>query len=168
VFLLKKSSVLLAFILLLLTLSGCRANPEISAKTTEISFTALTSYNETDYEIDVSTTKNFDTEFTIKSPEELRNLKLTFSGDSVLYNYMELEYSANLSQLSEDSPFVVIYKGLCDSSEGIVVENNRFYNEFTIGDKKYIIYFGQTGLPIDIETADGKKFAIFKSVSILG
>jgi len=167
VFFLKKPIVIIFSTVCSFFLFGCKSNPPITAKITEISFNAMTFYNGNDYDIAVKTTKNLDAEFTIKSPEKLRNLKLTFSGDFVIYDFYDLSYKIPISNVPKESPFAVIYNSLKEAENGIFYENEKYFCKYTQGDEKYTMFFSGTGLPLEIKSKSKEKFAIFNSVTVL-
>ncbi len=159
---------LILFLLLVFSLCACENKTESKPETKNLSFTATTVSENTEYLLSANTDENSGLYLTVENPESMANLKMFFSKETVKINYLDLEKEIPVDSLQTDSVFRILYEGILKASktENLSVENDKYFIPFSVDDKEYLIYFGQSGLPFEIKSKDNKTQILIKSASI--
>ena len=120
---------------LVLLLTSCRQAEEVIPQTANLRFCVHTVWNKTQYILDGETDRNSNIYFTVTEPEQLKNLKFSFSDDGVTVTYLDLEKEIPLKSFEEDSPLRVVYEGFksARNPEKVYTENGEYFTEFSLG-----------------------------------
>ncbi len=156
---------LLSFILIF-SLCACSPASTVKPETKNLTFTAVGVFDETEYILSAGTDENSNLSISVQNPENLANLKLSFTPNNVMLNYLNLEKTLSLDSLSEFSFFRILYEGILNASETQCLElkDDEYFFTYLVSDEKFTFYFGQSGLPLKIE---GKNIEIIiKGISI--
>ena len=166
----KAITVIIAAICCLIFCSCNGNNNNIDLVTEGIAFTAKAEWDGTEYEIQSRITDESHAEFTVASPERIRNLKLTFSGDAVYMECDGLKYETAVCDIPQSSVFRVIYEIFSQISRPdteIKEEDGNYFAKYSCPDGDYKIYFAVTGLPLMISSDIETRNIIIKSCTIL-
>ena len=92
-----------------------------------------------------------------------------FCGDTVKINYLDLEKEIPLVSLHPDSVFRILYEGILKASEteNLSIEDDKYFIPFSVETEEYFIYFGQSGLPLEIKAKDNETHILIKGAAIL-
>ena len=153
---------------LVLLLTSCRQAEEVIPQTANLRFCVHTVWNKTEYVLDGETDQNSNLYFTVTEPEQLKNLKFSFSDDGVTVTYLDLEKEIPLKSLEEDSPLRVVFEGFksAKNPEKVYTENREYFTEFSLGKEDYRFTFSQGGLPLGIKTSKDN-LIMFKGLQVL-
>ena len=153
---------------LVLLLTSCRQAEEVIPQTANLRFCVHTVWNKTEYVLDGETDQNSNLYFTVTEPEQLKNLKFSFSDDGVTVTYLDLEKEIPLKSFEEDSPLRVVFEGFksAKNPEKVYTENREYFTEFSLGKEDYRFTFSQGGLPLSIKTTTDN-IIMFKSMQVL-
>lgn len=153
---------------LVLLLTSCRQAEEVIPQTANLRFCVHTVWNKTEYVLDGETDQNSNLYFTVTEPEQLKNLKFSFSDDGVTVTYLDLEKEIPLKSFEEDSPLRVVYEGFksARNPEKVYTENGEYFTEFSLGKEDYRFTFSQGGLPLGIKTSKDS-LIMFKGLQVL-
>lgn len=167
-FLLKRIIFTALFCIFSLIFASCSEIATLKPAVKRIGFTAQTEWEGEKYEITAETDGEMNVFFTFKSPERIKDTKLSFSGDFVTYYYLELEEKFLINDFPLDTPCNIIYTCLKDASkENALVKQaeNLYYTESRIENENYKLSLGGSGLPIKISNKENNIY--FKGVTLL-
>lgn len=165
-FYLRKFALLL---LLIFFLCGCEDITQAKPETRNLSFTAVTVFENTEYVLSCNTDENSNLHLTVNKPDNIANLKMFFADKNVKIDYLELEKEIPLNSLESASVLRILYEGILKASktENLLVEDDIYFVPFSLQGENYFFYFGQSGLPLEIKSKDNKLQIFIKGVTIL-
>ena len=152
-----------------LNFTGCSKNSSgVTAVTTGLSFTSEISYQDIGIVCDGVIDEQGKAVFTVIKPEKINGLCYSFSGNSAEISLDGLTYP--LSTLPYDNVFTVLNEFFCDlrknGNDITLSEDNFSYSgECSLGG--FVIYLGQSGLPISASVSKKDIEFTFKNATIL-
>ena len=160
---------LILCLLLIFSLCACGNKTEAIPETKNLSFCVATVSQNTEYILSATTNQNSQLHLTVENPENIANLKMFFCGDTVKINYLDLEKEIPLVSLHPDSVFRILYEGILKASEteNLSIEDDKYFIPFSVETEDYFIYFGQSGLPLEIKAKDNETRILIKDAAIL-
>lgn len=163
--------IFLCLTLSLLFLFGCSCKSrEVTLTVRGISFSAEISYYNESYICNVNIDRNGKMTLTADSPEDLKGLTLTYTGNEVTAEYMGLTYTPRSGSMPLGNVAESIYGIIGDIEKEVetapatngncTVENN--YNG-----KSYTFVFSPAGLPLSLEIPDSSFKILFNNVTVI-
>lgn len=159
---------LILCLLLILSLCACENKTEAKPETENLSFSVTTVLQNTEYILSATTNHNSELHLTVKNPENIADLKMHFGNKKVKINYLDLEKEISIDALQADSVFRILYEGISKASktENLSIEDDKYFIPFSIENRDYFFYFGQSGLPFEIKAKDNETHILIKGAAI--
>ena len=159
---------LILCLLLILSLCACENKTEAKPEIKNLSFCVATVSQNTEYFLSATTDENSNLHLTVNTPKDIADLKMFFCDKKVNVNYLGLEKEISIDALQADSVFTVLYKGISKASktENLLIEDDKYFIPFSVENKDYFFYFGQSGLPLEIKSKDNETQIIIKGAAI--
>ncbi len=159
---------LILFLLLIFSLCACKNESQAKPETKNLTFTAVSVFENTEYILSASTDENSNLYLTVKNPENITNLKFFFTPETIKLNYLNLEKAIPTDSLQTDSVFRILYEGILKASktQNLSIEDDKYFIPFSVDNKHYLFYFGQSGLPLEIRSKDNKVQILIKGAAI--
>lgn len=159
---------LILCLLLILSLCACENKTEAKPETKNLSFCVTTVSQNTEYLLSATTDDNAELHLTVENPESITDLKMHFANKKVKINYLDLEKEISTDALQANSVFKILYEGILKASktESLSIEDDKYFIPFSVENKDYFFYFGQSGLPLEIKSKDNETQIIIKGAAI--
>lgn len=155
-------------ILLGLSLTGCKKSSDVTAVTTGLSFTAEISAQDKNLICDGAIDENGDIIFTVTSPEKIKGLCYSFSGDSAQISFNGLTYP--LDTLPYENSFTAlkeIFSIVRKDEKNITSSNNSFFYSGECSFGEFRLFLGESGLPISASFSESGIEILFKNATIM-
>lgn len=158
---------LLCSLLLLFFLCACSSVSTVKPETENLAFTVVGVFDNIEYILSATTDDSSNLTLTVQNPENLANLKLCFTADTVKLNYLDLEKHISTESFGEYSFIRILYEGFLNASktQSLEFQNDEYFLDYKIENQNFRIYFGSSGLPLKIEGENTE--IIIKGATIL-
>ena len=159
---------LVAFLVLLCFVCGCKNDKKIELRTDFLSFGCNADYNGDKYSFDVKTKDNGEMECLIKYPETLSGMKCLVGKDKITVDYKGIEIEKKLEDIPFGSVISLFYAVLDDTKGKTLSEKN---GDFCIYGKAngidYKFSATEEGLPISLSFDSEKIFMEFIDLTLV-
>lgn len=166
--LLKKFFSLFFCVLIAVSAAGCtKKSSDVTAVTTGLSFTAEISCHNTELICDAVISTSGDAQFTIVSPEEIKDMKFSFSEGGTVISFHGIEYKTE-GDLTQTDILSAIYNILKTADKNtVILEDDTFKISGTAACGDYTVELGESGLPLKIICDDRRLEVTIKNASII-
>lgn len=159
---------IIAVFLLISLLAGCSVGTEATPVTENLSFnTRVHYYNET-YEAAALIDAQGNMTFDITSPEDIKGLRLEFTGDELKATFEGLEYTEKNPQLTGAFGEInKIFNDIRNNNKQVRADDDSYFVEGAVGGCEYDLTVSPAGLPIELESDCGDLEMSFLNIKII-
>lgn len=153
---------------LIFLLAGCSAKTEIKPVTENLSFNSRIHYYNETYEAAGLIDAQGNLTFEITSPEDIKGLRLEFTGEELKTTFDGLEYSEKNPQLTGAFGEVnKVLKDIRNAAKTTRVDDDNYFIEGKVNGCEYDLTVSPVGLPIELESDCGDLEMNFFDVKII-
>ena len=166
----KISICVLMCVIMLAGFVGCGGEKEVKPVLKGISFVAKITYYNEQYECDTQIDNNGKMTICVNDPDDLKGLKLTFSSEKIIAEYLGLTYTPKIDKMPFGNITKMIYLTLENISKENLGAKSKESNCVIKGEcqnREYEFEFSPSGLPLSLKIPNENFKIEFCDVNVL-